>query len=167
MQLRGGSLSRRGLKILTKNEKTFSIGKLTALLVLLQDDECKDEVIKQLNSKGYRYTIGKVGAMDLVKVVAAVETAAKNNNIIDERYYREVHALYHAIIEAIQGIGRGIVQFGDILRTVGLTFSIVRGKLSEMPEQKGEWICVCLYGTIGAPKKGFEHEALGFGINHI
>jgi hut operon positive regulator len=24
-----------------------------------------------------------------------------------------------------------------------------------------------VYGTIGAPKKGFEHDTLGFGFNHI
>lgn len=145
----------------------FPLGKLTSLLVLLQDRDWQQEIIKQLEERNCRYTIGKVGAMDLVKVVAAVETAAKNNHIINGEYYREVHALYHAIIEAIQGISRGIDQFGDILRTVGLTFSIVRGALSDMPEHEGEWICVCLYGTIGAPKKGFEHEVLGFGFNHI
>lgn len=79
----------------------------------------------------------------------------------------EVHSLYHAIIETIQSIGRGIVQFGDILRTVGLTFAIVRGKMSGSVEHEGEWIAVCAYGTIRAPKRGFEHEAVGFGFNHI
>ena len=28
----------------------------------------------------------------------------------------------------------------------------------------GEWISVGIYGTIGAPIKGFEHEAIGLGI---
>ena len=104
--------------------------------------------------------------MELSKVVAAIETSAKTNKIINAQSYREVHALYHAILEAIQGVSRGTLQLGDILRTVGLTFSIVRGKI-EFSGSSDEWISVCVYGTIGAPKKGFEHDTLGFGFNHI
>jgi hut operon positive regulatory protein len=146
---------------------SFPIGKLSILLAVLQEHEWKKVIEKELSSQEFRYTIGRVGAMDMIKVIAAIETAAKNNQIIDSESYREVHSLYHAIIEAIQSVGRGVVQFGDILRTVGLTFAIVRGKMSGTVEHKGEWIAVCVYGTIGAPKKGFEHEAIGFGFNHI
>ncbi|MDU2241945.1 MAG: hut operon transcriptional regulator HutP [Paenibacillus sp.] len=151
-------------KSLTSN---FPIGKLTIMLALLQDHEWRKTIEQQLTEGGYRFTIGRVGAMDMTKVVAAIETAAKNNKIIDSESYREVHAVYHAIIEAIQSVGRGVVQFGEILRTVGLTFSIVRGRMSGVVEHKGEWIGICVYGTIGAPKKGFEHETIGFGFNHI
>jgi len=150
----------------SQDNKPFSLSKLTILLPLLQEHEWLSSVEEELVARGYRYTIGKVGAMDLMKVVAAVETAAKRHHIIDDQKYREVHALYHAIIEGIQGIGRGTLQFGEILRTVGLTFAVVRGKVPEY-HGEGEWIAVCMYGTIGAPKKGFEHEVLGFGINHI
>lgn len=145
----------------------FSLSKLTILLPLLQDHEWQKLIEAELNNRGYRYALGRVGAMDLMKVVAAVETAAKRHGLIDEEQYREVHAMYHAIIEAIQGIGRGTMQFGEILRTVGLTFAVVRGPLFEASVEPGDWVAVCLYGTIGAPKKGFEHEVLGFGINHI
>ncbi|MDF2645604.1 MULTISPECIES: hut operon transcriptional regulator HutP [unclassified Paenibacillus] len=145
----------------------FPIGKLSMLLAVLRDHSWNEDVENELKEKGYRYVVGKVGAMDLNKVIAAIETTAKNNHIINKDIYHEVHALYHAIIEALQGVGRGMVQFGDILRTVGLTFSIVRGKLGESSEQSGEWIAVSIYGTIGAPKKGFEHEAFGYGFNHI
>ena len=34
-------------------------------------------------------------------------------------------------------------------------------------KKEGEWVAVALYGTIGAPVKGSEHEAIGLGINHI
>ncbi|MDB4868290.1 MAG: Hut operon positive regulatory protein [Cohnella sp.] len=149
------------------NGVPFPIGKLSILLAVLQDHEWRQVVEQDLTSKGFRFTIGRVGAMDMIKVVAAIETAAKNNRIIDSEQYREVHALYHAIIEAIQSVGRGVVQFGEILRTVGLTFSIVRGEMTGTVLHEGEWIAVCVYGTIGAPKKGFEHEAIGFGFNHI
>lgn len=144
----------------------FSMGKLTSLLALLQNSESVKEIEQELISRGYQYTVGKVGAMDLSKVVSAIETSAKSKGIVNANSYREVHALYHAILEAIQGVGRGTVQFGDILRTVGLTFSIVRGNI-DFSGYGGEWISVCVYGTIGAPKKGFEHDALGFGFNHI
>lgn len=145
----------------------FPIGKLAILLAVLQEHEWKKVVEQELHTRDFRYTLGRIGAMDMIKVIAAIETAAKNNNIIDSNSYREVHSLYHAIIETIQSIGRGVVQFGDILRTVGLTFAIVRGKMTGSVEHEGEWIAVCAYGTIGAPKKGFEHEAIGFGFNHI
>jgi hut operon positive regulator len=149
------------------NDAAFPIGKLAILLAVLQDHEWRTSVEQQLTAKGFRFTIGRVGAMEMTKVVAAIETAAKNNHIINSDSYREVHAVYHAIIEAIQSISRGVLQFGDILRTVGLTFSIVRGKMTGAVQHEGEWIAVCIYGTIGAPKKGFEHEAIGFGYNHI
>ena len=31
----------------------------------------------------------------------------------------------------------------------------------------GEWVSVGIYGMVGAPIKGFEHEAIGLEINHI
>ncbi len=153
--------------MMSESPSSLPIGKLSILLAVLQGHSWKEEIEQQLTDQGYRYTIGRVGAMDITKVVVAMETAAKNNRIIDSQSYREVHAMYHAIIEAIQGLGRGVFQFGDILRTVGLTFAIVRGKMEGAVAHEGEWIAVSVYGTIGAPKKGFEHEAIGFGFNHI
>ncbi|PNB66901.1 transcriptional regulator, partial [Pseudomonas sp. FW305-BF6] len=78
--------------------------------------------------------------------------------------YREVHSLYHAILEAIQGVTRGHLQLGGVLRTVGLRFAVVRGKPYKNANE-GDWIAVALYGTIGAPIKGSEHESAGLGIN--
>ncbi|MDP5275960.1 hut operon transcriptional regulator HutP [Chengkuizengella axinellae] len=134
------------------------IGK-QAMLLLLSEDESyiPDDWIS---------CTGKVGTMDSQKIVAAIETAAKNNGIINGDIYRETHALYHAIIEALHGITRGQLSIGSVLRTVGLRFSIIRGNPYEK-QQEGEWIAVALYGTIGAPIKGLEHETMGLGINHI
>ncbi|MTT31158.1 hut operon transcriptional regulator HutP [Terrilactibacillus sp. BCM23-1] len=148
------------------SESQFTMGQLTSLCTLLHNHKWKHVIEAEMKERGYKYTIGKVGAMDLSKIVAAVETSAKAKHVIDANSYREIHALYHAIIEAIQGVGRGTVQFGEILRTVGLTFCIVRGEV-EYAHNKDEWICVCLSGTIGAPRKGYEHDVLGFGFNHI
>lgn len=146
--------------------KQHQIGKAAMVLTFSTDTTIQTELIKDLQHRGYLVVTGKVGSMDSQKVVAAVETAAKQNGIIDQELYREEHALYHAIMEALLGVGRGVVSFGAQLRTVGLSFAIVRGRPYEAVEE-GEWIAVAFYGTIGAPVKGLEHEALGLGVNHL
>ncbi len=135
-----------------------------AVLLLLSDNPV--ERLEKLKQENWIGCLGKVGSMDAHKVVAAIETAAKKNGIVRSDVYREMHALYHAIIEALQGITRGQVQIGSILRTVGLQFAVLRGNPYDS-EQEGDWIAVSLYGTIGAPVKGSEHETIGLGINHI
>lgn len=114
----------------------------------------------------FKVITGKVGSMDLKKVISSVETAAKRNELINPDIYRETHALYHAIIEAAEGVTRGKLSVGEVMRTVGLSFAVVRGCPYEDPNE-GEWLAICFYGTIGAPIKGKEHETLGLGINHI
>lgn len=141
------------------------IGKNALMLVLSEEetDQCSGNPIFMAD---WKYCIGKVGSMDSQKVVAAVETAAKKNGIIKQDIYRESHALYHAIIEALEGVTRGQMEIGAVLRTVGLRFSIVRGNPYDSPDE-GDWLAVALYGTIGAPVKGLEHEAVGLGIFHV
>jgi hut operon positive regulator len=139
------------------------IGRNAVLLLLSEDSAEHLVILEQLNWKG---CTGKVGSMEAHKVVAAIETAAKKNGIIQMDVYRESHALYHAIIEALHGVTRGQMQLGSVLRTVGLSFAILRGNPYDN-EQEGDWIAVSLYGTIGAPVKGSEHETIGLGINHI
>lgn len=146
--------------------KQNQIGKAAMMLSFLDDYQEREELIKFLSERRYKVASGKVGTMEAHKVVAAVETTAKKNEIIHAQVYRESHALYHAIMEALMGVGRGVVAFGSQLRTVGLKFSIVRGYPYPSEAEK-EWIAVAFYGTIGAPIKGLEHEALGLGINHI
>jgi hut operon positive regulatory protein len=136
------------------------IGRNAIILALIEDGASVDMPPK------WQHCQGKVGSMESHKVVAAIETAAKKNGIIKTDIYRESHALYHAIIEAVHGVTRGQVQLGTVLRTVGLRFSVVRGNPYEN-KQEGDWIAVALYGTIGAPVKGSEHETIGLGINHI
>ena len=139
------------------------LGRYATLLVLADEQA---ELTYFSCPTGWKHCVGKVGSMESHKVVAAIETAAKKNGIIKSDGYRETHALYHAIIEALHGVTRGQVQLGSMLRTVGLRFSIVRGNPYERVEE-GSWLAVALYGTIGAPVKGSEHETIGLGINHI
>lgn len=143
----------------------FKLGRNAMFLALMGADVDK-EFVRQLRERGYIFCQGKTGSMDTHKVVAAIETAAKANGVIETNVYRETHSLYHAIMEALHGVTRGQVLLGSVLRTVGLSFAVVRGKPYDSP-QEGEWIAVALYGTIGAPVKGSEHEAIGLGINHI
>lgn len=139
------------------------IGKI-ALLFALSDDI--DELKAHYENKNYIIYKGQAGSMDAKKIVAAIETAASREDLIRENYHEE-HALYHAIIEALSGYCRGQVMLGEVLRSAGLTFTIVRGTLIEDDPASGNWIAVVLYGNIGSPRKGFEHEAIGMGIQPI
>ncbi|MTH51911.1 hut operon transcriptional regulator HutP [Bacillus mangrovi] len=139
------------------------IGKYAILLASL--DEAELELFKPALQE-LSYCQGRVGSMNMQKVIAAAETAAKRNGIIKDQCYRETHALYHAVLEGIEGVTRGQPSIGEMSRTVGLRFAIVRGKPYE-DESEGEWIAAAFYGTIGAPVKGLEHETTGLGINHI
>ncbi|GAC91518.1 anti-terminator HutP [Anoxybacillus flavithermus NBRC 109594] len=141
------------------------IGRNAILLALMEEEE-EQAVLEHLAMSRWRCCKGKVGAMELQKIVAAIETAAKRNGVVNGELYREMHALYHAVVEAMQGVTRGQVELGDFMRTVGLRFAVVRGMPYEN-EAEGEWIAVALYGTIGAPIRGLEHETIGLGINHI
>ena len=141
------------------------IGRTAMLLALVEPDEAATLAASSAKA-GYRVALGKVGAMESQKVVAAVETAARREGVIDERYCSQ-HALYHAIIDALHGLGRGPLELGNIMRTVGIRFAVVKGLRHRGDQDEGAWIAVAMYGTIGAPIRGHEHEALGLGLNHI
>lgn len=102
--------------------KNLRFGKFASLVALTDEDTAR-RLMPEF--KSFRVITGKVGTMDLKKVIASVETAAKREGIINDEVYRETHALYHAIVEAIQGVTRGDLAVGDIMRTVGLEFSII------------------------------------------
>jgi hut operon positive regulator len=142
------------------------IGKLTIQLVISSEEDEK-ELIKKITQLGYKYAIGKAGTMDSKAVIAAIETTAKREGMISKDNYREEHALYHSAINALRGLCRGEIGIGSLLRTVGVKFVILRGPMDTDKKDLGEWISVGIYGTIGAPIKGFEHEAIGLEINDI
>ncbi len=139
--------------------RTDRIG-LVALLAVMADDP--GSIVTKAQT--FRIVTGRVGTMEVHKVIAAIETAASREGLIGSEYAEE-HALYHAIIEALHGVGRGQIALGTILRSVGLRFALVRGP--RLPEDTTSWIAVALYGTIGQPIKGNEHEIVGLGINHL
>lgn len=144
--------------------KNIGIGKIAISLAI--SDHNEDKIIEVYRKKGYSLIKGQVGAMDASKIFAAVETAVFRQNIIKENYHEE-HALYHAISEAFNGYCRGPVALESVLRTTGLVFTVVRGNLFVNDKENGEWIAVVLYGLIGSPRRGFEHEAIGMGVQSI
>lgn len=147
------------------NRKELTIGKLALYLVLASET---DEVnLKEVaSSLGYRVVSGHVGSMDMQKIIAAVETAVRREDLVS-KLYPEDHALYHAILDALHGVVRGQVALGSIMRTAGLRFCVLRGKKSQAEDAGGEWLAVAFYGRIGGPIRGNEHECIGLGINHL
>lgn len=142
------------------------IGK-TAIMYALAAGEFEEKIKKTAEENGFKMIKGKVGSMSTEKIFAAVETAAQREGMIRKDFYRDTHALYHAILDAFIGICRGQLGLGNMLRTVGLIFTVVRGPRSTEQREDGEWLAVVLYGTIGAPIKGYEHETIGLGLNHL
>lgn len=139
--------------------RTDTLGRVALLSVLVDAPEAVKE-----GASGYHVVLGQVGTMDVQKIIAAIETAARREHLIGSEYAEE-HALYHAAIEALYGITRGQIALGPLLRTVGLRFALVRGP--RLPGDQTTWIAVALYGTIGQPVKGMEHEVVGLGIFHV
>jgi len=145
------------------NTGLVGIGKI-ALTLALSDNF--DQMKEYYEDKGYLIYKGNAGSMDSKKIFAAIETAAFRENIVKENYHDE-HALYHASAEALSGYCRGQVVLGEVLRTAGLIYVLVRGNLILGDKSSGEWLALVLFGQIGAPRKGFEHEAIGLGIQPV
>ena len=142
------------------------IGKLTISLLISSEEEEK-ELLKKITNLNYRVCQGKAGTMDSKEIIAAIETAVKREGIFHSDCYREEHAVYHATLNALKGFCRGEIGIGNFLRTVGVKFVVLRGPLDTKRSDLGEWISVGIYGMVGAPIKGFEHEAIGLDINNI
>ena len=140
------------------------IGKIALSLAIA--DKSKAKIIDTYEAKGYTLLKGQAGSMNASKIFASVETAVCNENMIGETYHEE-HALYHAISEAFNGYCRGPIALDNVLKTTGLVFTVVKGPLSVGDTKNGQWIAVVLYGSIGSPRQGFEHEAIGMGIQSI
>jgi len=145
--------------------EALSIGKIAILYAISTKNE-GEEIYKKASDMGYRLYRGSVGSMDSAKIFAAVETAAKKEGLINP-IYREEHSIYHSILEAYTAICRGREGLGNVLRSAGLAFSIVRGPRIPEDTNDGEWIAIVLFGNMGAPIKGYEHEVIGMGINPV
>ena len=142
------------------------IGRLTISLLISSGEEEK-ELLKKASGLGYKICIGKAGTMESSELIAAIETTAKREGIFKAGCYREEHAVYHAALNALRGFCRGEIGIGNFLRTIGVKFVVLRGPIDTTRSDLGEWVSVGIYGMVGAPIKGFEHEAIGLEINNI
>ena len=142
------------------------IGRLTISLLISSEEEEK-ELLKKISSLGYKVCQGKAGTMDSKELIAAIETTAKREGIFHAGCYREEHAVYHAALNSLRGFCRGEIGIGNFLRTIGVKFVVLKGPLDTAQSDLGEWVSVGIYGMVGAPIKGFEHEAIGLEINNI
>ena len=142
------------------------IGRLTILLLISSGEEEK-ELLKKASALGYKICIGKAGTMESSEIIAAIETAAKREGIFKAGCYREEHAVYHTTLNALKGLCRGEIGIGNFLRTIGVKFVVLRGPIDTTRSDLGEWVSVGIYGMVGAPIKGFEHEAIGLEISTI
>jgi len=148
--------------------EALSIGRIAVLYAISSKSE-GEAVYKKASAMGYRLYKGNVGSMDSAKIFAAVETAAKKEGLIHP-IYREEHSIFHSTLEAYTAICRGHEGLGSVLRSAGLSFSIVRGPRipdGENMTDDGDWVAIVLYGNMGAPIKGYEHEVIGLGINPV
>jgi len=142
------------------------IGRLTISLLISSGEEEK-ELLKKASGLGYKICIGKAGTMESSELIAAIETTAKREGIFKAGCYREEHAVYHAALNALRGFCRGEIGIGNFLRTIGVKFVVLRGPIDTTRIDLGEWVSIGIYGMVGAPIKGFEHEAIGLEINNI
>ncbi|SHI78410.1 HutP family protein [Desulfofundulus thermosubterraneus] len=116
-----------------------TIGRVAIKLAVAEREELP-ALLAEVERLGYRAVVGKVGSMTAEKVVAAVETAVQREQFL-ESGYRHVHSLYHAIIEVFYGVCRGQLELGQILRTVGLNFAVVRGpRMIPAEGNNDEWL---------------------------
>lgn len=94
-------------------KRKIKIGKFATLLAMLDEDEQQHYsfMLEEVDT-----CTGKVGSMNMQKVISSVETAVKRNGLIEEGIYRETHALYHAIVEALEGVTRGQLAIGETMR---------------------------------------------------
>lgn len=143
-----------------------TIGQIAVKLAISDPGDELQRYIVHLKSRGYKVLCSHVGSMQMEKIIASIETAARREEIISD-VYRDEHALYHSILDALAGVCRGQLALDKVLRTVGLKYSVVVGPKNPDGEKDDCWLVVVLYGTIGAPIKGFEHEVIGLGTYHI
>jgi hut operon positive regulator len=114
----------------------------------------------------YRVGLGRVGTMETQSIYAAVLACAERSTVLDPGL-NDVHALYHATRDALDGVLRDSGGLGPTLRTVALLFTIVRGPRIPGLDGERDWIAVAMFGSVGAPRSGWEHDAVGLGISNL
>ncbi|MEG1501592.1 MAG: HutP family protein, partial [Clostridiales bacterium] len=72
-----------------------------AVNIVITEESKRQPLIDELRAEGMKICIGKVGSMNLEKIIAAVMTAAKREKLWESDSFREEHAIYDATVEAL------------------------------------------------------------------
>ncbi|NLI95829.1 MAG: hut operon positive regulator HutP [Synergistaceae bacterium] len=131
------------------------VGRAALLLSCTTDKKAEEELKALLNHEGWKAVATEVGgvASDLPqKITRALVGAALNAGVVDKNP-REMHALMHAALEAINGF----VSLGTLEASIGAKMAIVRNR---------NWIAVSMVGDT-AYHAVAHHERCGLGVMHI
>ncbi len=131
------------------------VGRAALLLSCTTDKNSEEELKSCLVGEGWKAVATEVGgvASDLPqKITRALVGAALNAGVVDKKP-REMHALMHAALEAINGF----ISLGTLEASIGAKLAIVRNS---------SWIAVSMVGDT-AYHAVAHHERCGLGVMHI
>ncbi len=131
------------------------VGRAALLLSCTTDKKSEEELKALLGEEGWKSVATEVGgvASELPqKITRALVGAALNAGVVDKKP-REMHALMHAALEAINGF----VSLGTLEASIGAKLAIVRNR---------NWIAVSMVGDT-AYHAVAHHERCSLGVMHI
>jgi len=143
------------LEVKLRFTEQSQVGRAALLLSCTTDKHSEESLKSSLNAEGWRAVATEVGgvASDLPqKITRALVGAALNAGVVDKKP-REMHALMHAALEAINGF----IALGTLEASVGAKLAIVRN---------ANWIAVSMVGDT-AYHAVAHHERCGLGVMHI
>lgn len=144
-----------GLQVKLRFTEESQVGRAALLLSCTTDKQSEEELKLALNAEGWKSVATEVGgiASDLPqKITRALVGAALNAGVVDKKP-REMHALMHAALEAINGF----ISLGTLEASIGAKLAIVRNT---------NWIAVSMVGDT-AYHAVAHHERCGLGVMHI
>ncbi len=143
------------LEVRLRFTEQSQVGRAALLLSCTTDKHSEESLKSSLNAEGWRAVATEVGgvASDLPqKITRALVGAALNAGVVDKKP-REMHALMHAALEAINGF----IALGTLEASIGAKLAIVRN---------ANWIAVSMVGDT-AYHAVAHHERCGLGVMHI
>jgi len=143
------------LQVKLRFTEESQVGRAALLLSCTTDKQSEEDLKSALNAEGWKAVATEVGgiASDLPqKITRALVGAALNAGVVDKRP-REMHALMHAALEAINGF----ISLGTLEASIGAKLAIVRNS---------NWIAVSMVGDT-AYHAVAHHERCGLGVMHI
>lgn len=143
------------LQVTLRFTEESQVGRAALLLSCTTDKHSEENLKTRLNAEGWKAVATEVGgvASDLPqKITRALVGAALNAGVVEKKP-REMHALMHAALEAINGF----ISLGTLEASIGAKLAIVRN---------ANWLAVSMVGDT-AYHAVAHHERCGLGVMHI